>query len=100
MQQRLNINLSSLGQVDPGLSITNAVRSIYLANAAETEDLELLSKAVAACAKREAGRVGLVFGADAIRTVLTAEKAQMFEDHTEALSKASERPQEVLKLLK
>ena len=99
MQKRLNYNISSLGQADLGSSITNAIRSIYLANAAETEDLELLSKAVAACAKREEGRVGLVFGADSIRTVLTANKARSLEDHTEALSKASERPQEVLKLL-
>ncbi len=99
MQQRLNYNLSSLGQTDPGLSIANAIRSIYLANAAETEDLELLSKAVAACAEREAGRVGLVFGADSIRTVLTQSKARSLQDHTEALSKASESPQEVLKLL-
>ncbi|MEX2378205.1 MAG: hypothetical protein WD848_09275, partial [Dehalococcoidia bacterium] len=79
MQERLNINISSIGQADEGLTITNAVRGLVLARAAESENLELLTRAVAACAKREASRTGVVFGENSIRATLTRNLAESLE---------------------
>ena len=99
MQERLNINISAVGQEEPGLAITNAVRGIVLAQAAETEDLELLARAVAACARREAARTGLVFGANSLRAVLTTNTADTLSARETLLSQAEDRPQNILRLL-
>ena len=99
MQERLNINIGTIGRTDTAEVITNAVRGLVVARAAETEDLQLVARAVAACARREANRTALVFGADSVRTVLTASKADLLDAQEAVLSQATETPQAVLRLL-
>ena len=86
---QINTNLSQGADVSASSSVLNAIRTIQIGQLAETQDVELIAQAVAACAQRDVARAQARFGSNTLQAVATQTKLQRVQQLTEVLHTSS-----------